>query len=81
MKCAISFLVLEGFACIGMFALVQGRDQPHYVLAAYYGFEFAAALGWVIALRWLARSFAWANKPLAQSVLFAARRLKCRPET
>ena len=71
-KYAISFLVLEGFACIGMFALVQGRDQPHYVLAAYYGFEFAAALGWVTALRWLARSFAWVNKPLTQSVLFAS---------
>jgi hypothetical protein len=65
------FLFLEAFACIGMFALVQGRDQPHYVLASYYGFEFAAALGWAYALRWLARRFTWAGKPLAQTVLFA----------
>jgi hypothetical protein len=55
-----------------MFAIVQGRDQPHYVLAAYYGFEIIAALGWVYALRWLARAFSWANKPLSQTILFAA---------
>ena len=70
-KYLTSFLLLEAFACIGMFALVQGRDQPHYVLASYYGFEFAAALGWAYALRWIARIFAWANKPLAQTALFA----------
>jgi hypothetical protein len=50
---------------------VQGRDQPHYVLASYYGFEFTAAMGWAYALRWVARRFTWANKPLAQTVLFA----------
>ncbi|MBI3165380.1 MAG: hypothetical protein HYZ24_11920 [Chloroflexi bacterium] len=70
-KYLISFLLLEALACIGMFALVQGRDQPHYVLASYYGFEFTAAIGWALALRWLARSFAWAKKPLTQAGLFA----------
>ncbi len=70
-KYLTSFLLLEAFACIGMFALVQGRDQPHYVLASYYGFEFAAALGWAYALRWLARTFTWAGSPRAQTALFA----------
>jgi hypothetical protein len=69
-KYLIAFLLLEAFACIGMFALVQGRDQPHYVLASYYGFEFAAALGWAYALRWLARTYTWAGMPLAQTALF-----------
>jgi hypothetical protein len=70
-KYITSFLLLEAFACIGMFSLIQGRDQPHYVLASYYSFEFAAALGWAYALRWLAWKFAWANKSLAQTTLFA----------
>ncbi len=68
-KYLISFLLLEAFACIGMFALVQGRDQPHYVLASYYGFEFVAALGWAYALRWLAQTFTWARSSLAQTAL------------
>ena len=70
-KYIIAFLLLETLACVGMFSLVQGRNQPHYVLAAYYGIEFSAALGWVIFLRWMGRSFAWANKPSAQWALFA----------
>jgi hypothetical protein len=68
----IVFLVLESFACIAMFSIAQGRNQPHYVLMAYYGFEFAAALGWAYGLRWLARSFDWVRKPLIQTALFAA---------
>ncbi len=68
-KYLTAFLLLEAFACIGMFALVQGRDQPHYVLASYYGFEFAAALGWAYALRWLARTYTWASSSLAQTAL------------
>lgn len=71
-KYVITFLILEAFACIGMFALVQGRDQPHYILAAYYGFEFAAAMGWVYALRWLAGVSKWADRPFVQSVMVAA---------
>ncbi len=67
----MGFLFLESFACIGLFSIAQGRDQPHYVLAAYYGFEFVAALGWIYALRWLAQSFEWARKPLVQIILFA----------
>jgi hypothetical protein len=67
----VAFLFLEAFACIGMFSVVQGRDQPHYVLAAYYGFEFAAAIGWVYLLRWLAQIFASLNKPFPQVILFA----------
>jgi hypothetical protein len=70
-KYLTTFLFLEAFACIGMFALVQGRDQPHYVLASYYGLEFAAALGWAYALRWLALTFTWAGNPLAQTALLA----------
>ncbi|MBI5951531.1 MAG: hypothetical protein HY865_07720 [Chloroflexi bacterium] len=54
-KYIIAFLLLETLACVGMFSLVQGRNQPHYVLAAYYGIEFAAALGWVFLLRAIAR--------------------------
>jgi len=68
----IAFLVLESFACITMFSIARGRNQPHYVLMAYYGFEFAAALGWAYGLRWLTRSFDWARKPLLQTALFAA---------
>ena len=72
-KYLVSFLLIEAFACIGMFALVQGRDQPHYVLAAYYGFEFSAALGWAYALRWLSQRFLWLGKNVfAQTVVFAA---------
>jgi hypothetical protein len=41
------------------------------VLASYYGFEFAAAIGWAYALRWLARTFPRAGQPLAQTALFA----------
>ncbi len=70
-KYLIAFLLLEAFACIGMFALVQGRDQPHYVLAAYYGFEFTAAIGWTLALRWLNQNFAWAKRAWAQTGLVA----------
>ena len=70
-KYLTSFLFLEAFACIGMFALVQGRDQPHYVLAAYYGFEFAAALGWAYALRWIMQIFPRANNPLGQTAFLA----------
>ncbi|MBL0343956.1 hypothetical protein [Candidatus Villigracilis affinis] len=68
-KYLIAFLLLEAFACIGMFSLVQGRDQPHYVLASYYGFEFAAAIGWTLALRWISQSFAWAKQIWAQAGL------------
>jgi hypothetical protein len=71
-KYLTSFLLLEAFACIGMFALVQGRDQPHYVLASYYGFEFVAALGWAYTLRWLAQKFTWAGTLFAQVALFSA---------
>ncbi len=71
-KFLIAFLFLESFTCIAMFSIAQGRNQPHYVLMAYYGFEFAAALGWAYGLRWLARSFDWAHKPLTQAALFAA---------
>ncbi|MCC7118642.1 MAG: glycosyltransferase family 39 protein [Anaerolineales bacterium] len=71
-KYLIAFLLLEALACIGMFATVQGRDQPHYILAAYYGIEFSAALGWAYGLRWLARSFGWANRARTQLLLFAA---------
>ncbi|MFN8412894.1 MAG: glycosyltransferase family 39 protein [Anaerolineales bacterium] len=70
-KYIIFFLLLEALACVGMFSVVSGRDQPHYVLAAYYGIEFSAGLGWIYALRWLARSFPWADKPLSQTILFA----------
>ncbi|MBK9603782.1 MAG: hypothetical protein IPO36_18390 [Anaerolineales bacterium] len=70
-KYLIAFLLLEAFACIGMFSLVQGRDQPHYVLASYYGFEFAAAIGWTLALRWISQSFAWAKQIWAQAGLVA----------
>lgn len=65
-KYLIAFLLLEAFACIGMFALVQGRDQPHYVLASYYGFEFTAAIGWALALCWITQSFAWAKQNSVQ---------------
>jgi hypothetical protein len=68
-KYLIAFLLLEAFACIGMFSLVKGRDQPHYVLASYYGFEFAAAIGWALALRWISQSFAWAKQTWAQAGL------------
>jgi hypothetical protein len=71
-KYLISFLLLEAFACIGMFSVIQGRDQPHYVLASYYCFEFSAAIGWAYALRWLAQKSSWAGKPLGQTVLFGA---------
>jgi hypothetical protein len=54
-KYIVAFLLLEALACVGMFSLVQGRNQPHYVLAAYYGIEFAAALGWVFLLRTVIR--------------------------
>lgn len=70
-KYLIAFLLLEAFACIGMFALVQGRDQPHYVLASYYGFEFTAAIGWALALRWLSQNFAWARQTALVAVLLA----------
>jgi hypothetical protein len=70
-KYLTAFLLLEALACIGMFALVQGRDQPHYVLASYYGFEFVSALGWAYALRWLTRTFTWAASSLAQIALLA----------
>ena len=70
-KYLIAFFLLEAFACIGMFSLVQGRDQPHYVLASYYGFEFAAAIGWTLALRWISQSFAWAKQTWAQAGLVA----------
>lgn len=70
-KYVIVFLVLEAFACIGMFSLVKGRDQPHYVLASYYALEVVAALGWVYLLRWLAGTYTSANRPLTQSVFFA----------
>jgi hypothetical protein len=49
----IAFLFLMAFVCIAMFAVIRGRDQPHYVMTSYYGFEFAAALGWIFFLRWL----------------------------
>jgi len=70
-KYLVASLLLEALACIGMFSLVQGRDQPHYVLASYYGFEFAAAIGWALALRWLSLSFAWAGQRSAQIAFVA----------
>jgi 4-amino-4-deoxy-L-arabinose transferase-like glycosyltransferase len=70
-KYIIAFLLLDALACVGMFSLVQGRNQPHYVLAAYYGIEFTAALGWAIFLRWLMISFSWANKAFVQWGLLA----------
>ncbi len=66
----IGFLFLLAFACVSMFALARGRDQPHYLLTAYYAFEFASALGWMLVLRWLARSFVWLGKPWIQMGLF-----------
>jgi hypothetical protein len=67
----IGFLLLLALACIALFAIARGRNQPHYVLAAYYGFEFAAALGWAYTFRWLGRTFSWAGKPAMQAALFA----------
>jgi hypothetical protein len=69
-KYAVIFLILEGVACISMFALVQGRDQPHYVMTAYYGFEFASAMGWVFLLRWLAALDMKMKNNLVQVALF-----------
>lgn len=68
----IVFLLLQALAYIGIFSLAQGRNQPHYILAAHYGLEFCAALGWAFTLRWLGRSFLQAGKPFSQSVLLAA---------
>ncbi len=68
----ITFLFLMAFACISMFAIARGRDQPHYLMTAYYGFEFASALGWTFVLRWLAGSSAWIRKTWVQTSLFAA---------
>jgi hypothetical protein len=70
-KLLLAFLILEALVCIAMFGVAQGRNQPHYVLAAYYGLEFAAGLGWVLVLNWLASTFASARKQLIQAVLFA----------
>jgi hypothetical protein len=67
----ILFLVLEALACVTLFAVARGRNQPHYVLAAYYGFETAAALGWVYALRRLAGSFAPMRRLPAQAAAFS----------
>jgi 4-amino-4-deoxy-L-arabinose transferase-like glycosyltransferase len=67
----IAFLLLMAFACITLFAIARGRDQPHYVLTAYYGFEFASALGWVFILRWLAGSRKWIGKPMIKAALFS----------
>jgi len=71
-KYLIIFLFLQALASIALFGIVRGRNQPHYVLTAYYGLEFASALGWAHGLRWLARSFEWARKPALQTLLFAA---------
>ena len=68
-KWVAGFLLLEAFASIAMFGAIQGRNSPHYVMAAYYGFEFAAALGWAYALRWLSFRFDWARKPGMQTAL------------
>jgi len=62
---------MESLACIAMFSIARGRNQPHYVLAAYYGIEFAAALGWVYGIRWLARYVNAARKPILQTSVFS----------
>jgi len=69
-KYTVSFLVLEAFACIGMFSVVQGRDQPHYVMAAYYCFEFVSAIGWVFIFLWLAKLHVRMQNPSLQAGLF-----------
>ncbi len=65
-KWLVAFLLLEAFASISMFGIIQGRNSPHYVLAAYYSFEITAAFGWAYALRWLSLRFEWARHPMTQ---------------
>src|SRR5258707_9450782 len=67
---SIAFLFLLAFACIALFGIARGRDQPHYLVTAYYGFEFASALGWMFVLRSLANSFVRLRKSWMQIGLF-----------
>jgi 4-amino-4-deoxy-L-arabinose transferase-like glycosyltransferase len=64
-KWLVGFLSLEALASIAMFGIIRGRNSPHYVLAAYYGLEAAAALGWAYTLRRIARSMTWLRASLA----------------
>lgn len=70
-KYIILALLLLALACVGMFSLVQGRNQPHYVLAAYYGLEFSAALGWALAVRQVTDSKIWLKNSLLAGLLVA----------
>jgi 4-amino-4-deoxy-L-arabinose transferase-like glycosyltransferase len=54
-KPVLIFFFLLAFAAISMFAVISGRDQPHYVLVSYVCFEVIAGLGWVFVLRYLAK--------------------------
>jgi len=53
LKPFLLFLFLLTFAAISMFAVISGRDQPHYVLVSYVCFEVIAGLGWVVSLGYL----------------------------
>jgi len=46
----IAALLLEAAAVVVMFGAIQGRNSPHYVLAAHVCLETIAALGWAYAL-------------------------------
>jgi len=70
-KYIVAFLLLEAMACVGMFSVVQGRDQPHYVLAAYYGLEFSSALGWVYGIKRVYGTISSVNGPRTRAGLFA----------
>jgi hypothetical protein len=72
MKWLVVFLLTAAFSSISMFALISGRDQPHYVMLAYVCLETIAGLGWVFAFRWLGSRFAKLGSSFAQASIFGA---------
>ncbi|MGE5251583.1 MAG: glycosyltransferase family 39 protein [Bacteroidota bacterium] len=46
-------LSVTGLGFVALFALAQGRNSPHYTLAAYVMFNLLAGMGWLNLFRWL----------------------------
>ena len=53
MRLASLLMGTTGLTFVIMFALAQGRNSPHYTLAAYVAFNLLAGMGWLTLLEWL----------------------------
>jgi hypothetical protein len=56
---------VAALAFVVLFAVAQGRNSPHYILASYVMVNLLAGIGWYLLFRWLSRRTGKAWIPVA----------------